>query len=149
MSYDDGDIPQRKNTCIHGMSEATCGYCGPKTSNELPGSRIAPGAQSGIPEPVCVGCKKTMDFGNFYRDHRNCIGLKDHPVLRRREEVRLARITVAKNRDLVVPDDLWRVCSNVMLDRFSSVSITDQRSFIFYLGTSAWESWGSEILGAL
>jgi hypothetical protein len=87
-----------------------------------------------------------MAFGTFYRDHRGCIGIKDHPVLRRREAARLARIGVAKRRGLTVPDDLYLVCSNYQLDRFATVEIMDQRSFVHYLGTSAWENWGADLM---
>jgi hypothetical protein len=69
MGYDEDDIPQRRNTCIHGMPELSCGYCGPKTPIEVPGSRIAEGAMSAIPQPMCAGCGKEMVFGTFYRDH--------------------------------------------------------------------------------
>ena len=131
MSYDD-DLPlPRRNTCIHGMKESSCGYCGPTRDDSVSGSRIAEGAQSGIPMPVCIGCKKAMDFGAF-NDHMRCAGIKASPVLQRREAARLARIDVAKNRHHKIPDDLWRVCSNASLDRFAAVEATDQRSFIFY-----------------
>ena len=149
MSYDNDDIPRRRNTCIHGMAELSCGYCGPKEAVETPGSRISDGAQSGVPQPTCVGCKRVMIFGSFYQDHKDCAGIKSHPILRRREAARLARIAVARARGYKVPDDLWRVCNNIQLDRFSSVEIVDQRSFIFYLGTSAWASWGADLLAEI
>ena len=149
MGYDEDDLPRRRNACIHGMPEVSCGYCGPKTPLEVPGSRISEGAMSGIPQPKCLGCHKEMAFGTFYRDHRNCVGIKDHPILRRREAARLARIAVAKRRGLVVPDDLYLVCSNYQLDRFATVEITDQRSFVHYLGTGAWASWGAEIMAEI
>ena len=97
MSYEEEPPPARKNTCIHGMRESTCGYCGPTQESSVPGSRIAEGAQSGIPMPVCVGCKKPMDFGTF-NEHMRCAGIKASPVLQRREAARLARIVVAKKR---------------------------------------------------
>lgn len=149
MGYDEDDLPQLRNTCIHGMREVSCGYCGPKTSVEAPGSRVSEGALSGIPQPTCMGCNKVMTFGTFYRDHRNCVGIKSHPILRRREAARLARIAVAKRRGLVVPDELYLVCSNYQLDRFATVEITDQRSFIHYLGTNAWTSWGEALLNEI
>ena len=91
-----------------------------------------------------------MIFGTFYKKHRSCTqAMKDNPVLQRRESARLARIKVATARGLTVSDDLWKVCSNVDLDHFTSVEITDQRSFIIYLGTTAWESWGADLLAAL
>jgi hypothetical protein len=148
MSYDDEPPLPRKNTCIHGMKESTCGYCGPTQETSVPGSRIADGAQSGIPMPVCIGCKKPMDFGTF-NEHMRCAGIKVSPVLQRREAARLARIVVAKKRRYKIPDDLWRVCGNASLDRFAAVEATDQRSFVFYLGTSAWESWGRDLLEAI
>ena len=148
MSYDDEPPPPRRNTCIHGMKESTCGYCGPTTDASVAGSRSAEGAQSGIPMPVCIGCKKAMDFGVF-NDHMRCAGIKASPVLQRREAARLARIVVAKNRHYKIPEDLWRVCGNANLDRFAAVEAIDQRSFVFYLGTNAWESWGRDLLAAM
>jgi len=145
MGYDEDDIPQRRNTCIHGMPELSCGYCGPKTPIEVPGSRIAEGAMSAIPQPTCAGCGQEMVFGTFYRDHRSH-GIKSQPILRRREAARLARIEVAKKRGIKVPDELYLVCSNYQLDRFSTVEITDQRSFVHYLGTAAWASWGADLM---
>lgn len=138
----------RKNTCIHGMRESTCGYCGPKTEAEIPGSGVAEGAQSGIPMPVCVGCKRAMEFGSF-RGHRNCAGTAGDPAQRRREAARKARIVVARNRRYTIPDDLWRVCRNESLDKFAAIEALDQRSFIFYLGPNAWESWGRDLLAAM
>jgi hypothetical protein len=89
-----------------------------------------------------------MIFGTFYRDYRTH-GIKGNPILRRREVARLARIEVAKHRGLVVPDELYLVCSNYHMVRFSSVEITDHRSFVHYLGINAWESWGAELIAAM
>ena len=150
MSYDDDDLPRQRNTCVHGMREVSCRYCGPKTPTGVPGSDVPGGAQSGIPQPTCVGCHEVMRFGTFYKKHRSCTqAMKDNPVLQRREMARLARKKVAAARGLRDPIDLSKVCRNVDLDHFSSVEITDQRSFIIYLGTTAWESWGADLLAAL
>ena len=103
---------------------------------------------SAIPQPMCAGCGKEMVFGTFYRDHRGH-GIQSQPILRRREAARLARIEVAKKRGIKVPDELYLVCSNYQLDRFSTVEITYQRSFVHYLGTSAWKSWGADLMAEL
>jgi hypothetical protein len=148
VSYEEEPPPARKNSCIHGMQESMCGYCRPAREAAVPGSSIAEGAQSGVPMPTCVGCKKAMDFGAF-TTHVKCAGIKANVVLQRREAARLARLVVAKTRGYRIPDDLWRVCSNAKLDRFAAVEISDQRSFVFYLGVNDWESWGKDLLAAL
>ena len=130
------------------MKEANFGYCGPKIDISVPGSKIAAGAPSGTPMPVCIGCKKAMDFGAF-TDNMRCVGIKASVVLQRREAARLARIVVAKHRRYTIPDELWKVCGNAGLDRFAAVEATDQRSFNFYPGTNAWDSRGRDLLAAI
>mgnify|MGYP003345645117 CR=1 FL=1 len=79
----------------------------------------------------------------------SCVVLAPALVHLAREAARLARIEVAKKRGIKVPDELYLVCSNYQLDRFSTVEITDQRSFVHYLGTAAWASWGADLMAEI